>query len=44
MNSEKIIDDLWVEFANESDGWQTTMDYDSFKKAVEKIIAYRNIE
>lgn len=34
---ESMIGDLWAEFADESDGWQTTMNYVSFKKAVNKI-------
>jgi hypothetical protein len=27
---------LWDEFANESDGWTTTMGYDDFEKAIKK--------
>ena len=42
MSEEKIqelVDDLWFEFADESDAFQTTMNYESFVKAVNKALS-----
>lgn len=36
MSKEELIDELWLDFADESDGWQTNMSYGNFKKAIEK--------
>lgn len=36
---QELADDLWFEFADESDGWQTTMNYDSFIKAIHKALS-----
>lgn len=35
---EFITNELWLEFANHSDGWQTTMDLNSFEAAIRKIL------
>ncbi len=36
MKLEDIYDDLWLEFADTSDGWETTMSFEAFKKAIIK--------
>ena len=33
---QELAEDLWCDFADESDGWQTTMNYESFIKAMHK--------
>lgn len=33
-----FIDDLWNEFADESDGCQTTMNYESFTKVIYRLL------
>lgn len=35
---QKLAEDLWRDFADESDGWQTTMNYESFIKAMHKAL------
>lgn len=36
MNQEELIDSLWIEFADGSDGFQGTMSYEAFVAAMDK--------
>jgi hypothetical protein len=40
---QKLAEDLWLEFADESDGWQTTMNYESFIKAINQVFIIPDI-
>lgn len=35
---QELADELWYDLADESDGWQTTMNYESFIKAIQKTL------
>ena len=35
---QELAEELWCDLADESDGWQTTMNYESFIKAIHKAL------
>ena len=35
---QELADELWFDLADETDGWQTTMNYKSFIKAINKTL------
>jgi hypothetical protein len=35
---QELAEELWFDLADESDGWQTTMNYESFIKAIHKAL------
>lgn len=36
---QELAKDLWCDLADESDGWQTTMNYESFIKAIHRALS-----